>query len=364
MPIIFPPPHPSPWPAADAAPDLREAVAWAESNETPWPHDIAAHIVRGNFEGPPDNEIIGTVSPRGAPNGLVTRHGEKLAAWGDTRQRDMTFSVAKSYLSICAGLAWADGLLPDLDEPVGERVRHEAFRGPRNGRVTWRHLLTLSSEWEGTLFGKSEVIDRGRNLAAEGRGKGIERPLAEPGAYWEYNDVRVNALGLALLLLVGRPLPELFAERIMGPIGASADWRWEGYRTSWVALPDGRCVQSVSGGGHWGGGCFIHAEDQARIGLLMLNRGRWQGRELLPAQWVEWSTTPCALNPSYGFLWWLNGPGERSPAAARHAFFGVGAGGNLTWIEPSSGIVAVLRWTDPAAMDGFIARVRGTLGLA
>ena len=360
----FPPPHPAPWPAAPATPALQEALAWAAGHETPWPHDIAAHILRGHFEAPPDNEILGTVSPRGAPNGLITRHGRLLAAWGDTRQRDMTFSVAKSYLSICAGLAWADGLIPDLDEPVGERVRHEAFRGPRNGRVTWRHLLTNSSEWEGTLFGKSEVIDRGRNLAVEGQGKGIARPLAAPGGYWEYNDVRVNALGLALLLLVGGPLPDLFAERIMRPIGASADWRWEGYRTSWVTLPDGRRVQSVSGGGHWGGGCFIHAEDQARIGLLMLNRGRWEGREVLPAQWVEWSTAPCALNPSYGFLWWLNETGERYPSAARDTFCAVGAGGNLTWIEPSSGIVAVLRWTDPAAMDGFIGRVRTALGAA
>ena len=79
------------------------------------------------------------------------------------------------------------------------------------------------------------------------------------------------------------------------------------------------------------------------------------------AQEIGLSTTPCALNPHYGFLWWLNTDGKKYPSAARDAFFASGAGGNLTWVDPSSGIVAVLRWTDPAAMDGFIGRVRAAL---
>jgi hypothetical protein len=79
----------------------------------------------------------------------------------------------------------------------------------------------------------------------------------------------VNRLSLALLRVFQRPLPEILRERILGPIGASSDWRWDGYRTSWVRLADGRRVQSVPGGTHWGGGISIHAEDQARIGLFI-----------------------------------------------------------------------------------------------
>jgi CubicO group peptidase (beta-lactamase class C family) len=117
----------------------------------------------------------------------------------------------------------------------------------------------------------------------------------------------------------------------------------------------------VPGGTHWGGGISIHAEDQARVGLLALNRGAWGGRQLVPASWFDLSTQPCALNPHYGFLWWLNSDGRRFASAPRDAFFASGAGGNLTWVDPSSGIVAVLRWTDPAAMDGIIGRVRAAL---
>ncbi|WP_254070502.1 serine hydrolase [Acidisphaera sp. L21] len=240
-----------------------------------------------SFEPPPDNEIIGPVAPRGGPNGLLLRHGKLVASWGDTRQVDMTFSVAKSYLSILAGIAVADGLIPDLDAPIRETVDDGGFDSEHNAPITWRQMLQLTSEWEGSLFGKSEQIDRNCSLTSEAAGrpagaKGAARPLQTPGTFWEYNDVRVNRLSLALLRRFGRALPQVFAERIMQPLGASSDWRWEGYRSSFVDV-GGNQVQSVSGGGHWGGGAFIHAEDQARIGLLMLRGGMWGDQRVLPA---------------------------------------------------------------------------------
>jgi CubicO group peptidase (beta-lactamase class C family) len=215
--ILFPPPDPHPWPrvhAADAGfdPDkLAAAPAFALAHETPWPRDLRAHLVGGYFEAAPDNAIIGPIAPRGGPNGLVLRGGRIVAAWGDTRQADYTFSVAKSYLSLCAGLAFDDGLIRDLDEPVGATVADGGFTGPHNGAITWRHLLTNTSEWDGTLFGKADSIDRNRSLATEGRGKRGGRVLQAPGTYWEYNDVRVNRLALAVLRRFGRPLPEVFA---------------------------------------------------------------------------------------------------------------------------------------------------------
>ncbi|MDB5317428.1 MAG: serine hydrolase [Rhodospirillales bacterium] len=367
MSLTLPAPHPAPWRSvtpADRGFDaklLAEAVNFAAAHATPWPNDIASHIAHGYFEGPPHNEILGPVSPRGAPNGLVTRNGVLVASWGDTRQSDMTFSVAKSYLSLLAGLALADGLIPDLDARIGATITDGGFETPQNAGITWRHILTNTSEWEGELFGKSDIIDRGRNLVVEGKGqKGQARPMQPPGSYWEYNDVRVNRLALSLLRLFRKPLPEVFYDRILKPIGGSTNWRWEGYRTSWVEI-EGRRIQSVSGGGHWGGGVVMHAEDQARIGLLMLGRGAWNGTRILPESWIDASTTPCALNPSYGFLWWLNSDGKRLPSAAKDAVFASGAGGNTIWIDPSTGIVAVSRWMDPAALDGFIGRVRAAL---
>lgn len=350
--------------ASSSTPDaalLAEAVALAEAHETPWPRDLRAHIEAGHFEPPPLNAILGPVTPRGGPNGLVLHRGRVVARWGDTRRVDMTFSVAKSYLAILAGIAVGEGLIPDLDARVAETVRDGGFEGPQNGAITWRHLLQNTSEWEGTLFGKSDVIDRGRDIGVEGRGrKGEPRPLKAPGTHWEYNDVRVNRLSLALLRRFGRPLPEVFAERIMRPIGASTDWSWHGYDTSWIDLPGHGLVPSVSGGGHWGGGVFIHAEDQALIGRLVLQDGVWEGRRLLPEGWVAACRTPSALNPRYGLLWWLNTEGLSFPSASHASFAFSGAGGHTTWVDPTRDLVAVMRWLDPAQRD----RVLGLLSAA
>ena len=128
---------------------LDAAVAFAAGNETPFPRDLRAHLESGYFEPAPDNAVIGPIRPRGAPNGLIIRHGNTVASWGDTRQVDPTFSVAKSYLSLLAGIAHMDGLIPDLDARVGDLVRDGGFEGritarspggtccsrPPNGRV-------------------------------------------------------------------------------------------------------------------------------------------------------------------------------------------------------------------------------------
>ncbi|MFL1461246.1 serine hydrolase [Roseococcus sp. DSY-14] len=333
---------------------MRAAVEWAQAHETPWPRDILAHLQGGFFEGPPDNEVLGPAPPRGGPAGIVFRKGIRVAEWGDTQRPDMTFSVAKSYLALLAGLAWADGRIPDLDEAVLKRAAHPAFEGAQNSRVTWRHLLTNTSEWEGTLWGKSDLIDRGRNLGVEGQGtKRSARPLHAPGEYWEYNDVRVNALALALLLVFRRPLPVVFGERIADPLGCSDSWSWRGYSTSTIEV-DGEEMESVSGGGHWGGGVVISAEDQARIGLMVAA----EGKGLVRGEWLRMCRTPCALNPHYGFLFWLNSDGAKWPAASRSSACFSGAGGHTTWMEPEGEIVSVSRWLDPAALPGYVERVR------
>jgi CubicO group peptidase (beta-lactamase class C family) len=355
-----PPPHGQAWPEAmaDAAGMnwmwLEEAARFAAENETPWPYDLRLHLESGYFEPPPFNEILGPVRPRGPANGVVLRRGYKIASWGNTEQVDFTFSAAKSYLSLLAGIAVMDGLITDLDEPVGRTVQDGGFDSAQNRDITWRHLLQNTSEWTGELFGKADRIDYNRNLGLEGRGrKGDERPLRPPGGYWEYNDVRVNRLSLALLRRFRRPLPEVFAERIMQPIGASTEWSWHGYSTSGVEI-DGRFIESVSGGTHWGGGVLIHAEDQARLGLLMLRCGEWDGRRILPESWIAETLRPCTLNPNYGLLWWLNTAHGRYKSAPESSFFASGAGGNLTWVAPREELVAVLRWTDPTAMDTFM----------
>ena len=363
-----PPPHGGDWrhalggetgldPEAVAA-----AVAHAAAYETRWSRDVEAEIIRGFSEPPPWNEIIGPVAPRGGPNGIVLHRGMIVAEWGDTARADMSFSIVKCYLSLIAGIAVERGLIGDIDEPVAKLVDDGGFASPHNAKVTWRQLLNHTSEWEGTLWDKPDLIDRNRDLGNEASAKkGMPRALREPGEYWEYNDIRVNRLALALLRRFRRPLPEVFREAITASVGASGDWRWHGYRNSYVEI-DGRRVQSVSGGGHWGGGVFISALDQARIGLMLLRRGMWGTSRILSEAWIARMLEPCPLYRNYGYLWWLNTERALYPSASARSYYARGAGGNLTWIDPENDIVAVLRWSAPATMDEFMKLTMASLG--
>jgi CubicO group peptidase (beta-lactamase class C family) len=89
----------------------------------------------------------------------------------------------------------------------------------------------------------------------------------------------------------------------------------------------------------------------------MLRGGEWEGRRILSRDWIERMRAPCPLNAQYGYLWWLNTDRGWLPSAPASSYFASGAGGNLTWIDPDHDIVAVLRWIDPAARDGFVRLV-------
>lgn len=342
---------------------LQAAIDHALAHDSPWPRSMfypdGSYVGNREWdEKGPWTEIVGPVEPRGGPAGLVLQGGKVVAQWGDVERADMTFSIAKSYLSVLAGLAVGDGLIADLDAPVGHTVDGPHFASPHNAKVTWRHLLQMNSEWQGEIFGKSDQVDHFREIGigANNSRKGQHRQLREPGSFYEYNDVRVNALGYALLRRFRRPLPDVLRERIMDPIGASSGWRWEGYETSWIEI-DGQRMQSVPGGGHWGGGLFISARDHARFGQLILQKGIWEGRELIPSAWIEQMLVPSPTLANYGFLWWLNRGPAANPKLPASAFSAQGAGNNLIWIDPQHELVAVLRWIDKAAVDGFYERL-------
>jgi len=121
---------------------------------------------------------------------------------------------------------------------------------------------------------------------------------------------------------------------------------------------DGAIVQSVTGGGHWGGGLFVNAYDLARFGYLTLHRGRWQERQILSERWVEWALTPTPVEPSYGFMnWYVNKDRKFMPSAPASAFGHQGNGTNFVYVDPENDVVAVLRWIDRPAIDGFVKRL-------
>ena len=338
---------------------LAEAVAHAERHETHLRRDLGDALDELTHGEGVHGKILGPTKPRGGPAGLIVRGGYIVAEWGDTARVDMTFSASKSYLATLAGLALDRGLIRDLDDPVREYVNDGGFEPPHNSKITWRHLLHQSSEWSGTLWDKPDQVDHNRAAGADRAGfaaKGTRRELHEPGTFYEYNDVRVNRLALALLHVWKRALPDVFRETVMGPIDGSDTWEWHGYENSYVTI-DGQRVQSVSGGGHWGGGVWISTFDHARFGYLHLRRGRWRDQQLLSERWIDVATTPSPSNPGYGCLWWLNTGTPRYPSAPASTYCALGFGSNVIWVDPEHDLVAVLRWIESTAVDGFMKRV-------
>ena len=184
------------------------------------------------------------------------------------------------------------------------------------------------------------------------------RKLKEPGTIFEYNDVRVNLLAYSLLQVWRRPLPQVLKEEIMDPIGASSTWRWYGYKNSWVNI-DGVKMQSVSGGGHSGGGMFISAEDMARFGMLFLNNGKWKGKTLLSKSWIDAASTSSKPNSNYGFMWWLNQDGQRQwEGVPESVFYAAGFGGNFIIVDQSHDLVIVTRWLEPSKIGEMVKKVQ------
>lgn len=357
---------------------LNEAIAFAVANDTKAPRDLELAHYQG-FGREPFGEGVGPFKERGDPTGVILRHGYIVAEWGDPRRVDMTFSVTKSFLSTTVGLAYDRGLIrnlkdrvqdymapveplaPDLGkgraERLGESKLLHPFETEHNRKITWEHLLRQTSDWEGTLWGKPEWADRPSNKPSEW----LNRKRHEPGAAYEYNDVRVNVLALAALNVWRRPLPQALKEYVMDPINASQTWRWYGYENSWVVM-DGAAVQSVSGGGHWGGGMFISARDQARFGYLTLRRGKWKDKQILSEEWVRMALTPTPVQPTYGFMnWFLNTDRKFMASAPASAFAHMGAGTNMVYVDPENDLVIVARWIENAACDGLIQRVLASL---
>ncbi|HET9387272.1 MAG TPA: serine hydrolase, partial [Gemmatimonadales bacterium] len=262
---------------------LDSAIAFAKASESPEPRDLEQNHYL-SFGREPHSEAVGPFAPRGPATGVILRNGYIVAEWGEPARVDMTFSVTKSFLSTTVGLAFDRGMIRDLNDTVRTYVPTAEFESEHNRTITWDHLLRQTSDWEGTLWGKPDWADR--PPANQPLAEYVARKHNAPGTSYKYNDVRVNVLAFAALQVWRRPLPQVLREYVMDPIGASNTWRWHGYENSWVVL-DGERVQSVSGGGHWGGGMFISARDMARFGLLTLRRGRWGDRQVLSEEWVR-----------------------------------------------------------------------------
>lgn len=352
---------------------IEAAVNFSIANEIKNPRNMEINHYR-TFGKEPFGEGIGPFAERGQQTGIIIYKGYIIAIWGEPLRCDMTHSVTKSFLSTVIGVAVDSGLIKNVMDTVasyvppieiyGQPVSRSAdligqpqlidlFATPHNKTITWNDMLRQTSDWEGTLWGKPEWADRPDSSAANW----MNRPPHRSGTVYEYNDVRVNALALAATSVWRKPLPQILKQTIMDPIGASNTWRWTGYRNSWIVL-DGQAVQSVSGGGHWGGGMFINAYDMARFGLLTLHKGNWDGKQLISEKWVQQALTPTTAKTDYGYMnWFLNTDKKLLPSAPASAYMHVGNGANYIYVDPEHDIVMVTRWLANNAIDGLVKKL-------
>ena len=338
---------------------INQAIDFVIENQNPGNKDLRVEILKG-FSYEPYHSILGPTKKRGETNGLIIKDGYIIASWGDTKRVDMTFSVTKSYLSAVTGIAYDNKLIKSEEDYVSSYLWDKTFDGNKNSRISWEHLLNQSSDWHGNLFGINHWEDR------PDINKSIDEwrtePQKEPGAFYKYNDVRVNVLAYSLLQVFRESLPKILKKTIMDPLGASDSWRWYGYENSWVNM-DGLMTQSVSGGGHNGGGIFINSEDHARFGLLYLNNGMWNDKKIISKDWIKKSITPSKTNPEYGYMWWINSEKGEDYATSdwknvpTNVYYGAGFGGNYIVVIPDENMVVVGRWLGRGTIGTFIQMI-------
>jgi CubicO group peptidase (beta-lactamase class C family) len=249
---------------------------------------------------------------------------------GDNRSSIQTsFSVAKSYLSALVGMAIEEGVLA-LDDPITEHIPELLDRDPRFARITVEHLISMASglryEEDSLPWGDDAQTYYStdlRELALE------DTEIVEPpGTTWLYNNYNPLLLGMILERATGMPVAEYLERSLWKPLGAEfgASWSMDSERSGFEKMESGLNARAI---------------DFAKLGVLYLNGGEWEGREILPRSWVETSTSPHAA-PHYGYWWWVEPDGS---------FLARGNHGQLVYVDPSRGLVMARSGTSDGDVD-------------
>jgi len=271
--------------------------------------------------------------------GIVVLHGGEIV-YEDyrlgTAQDDprISWSVAKSALSLLLGTLVADGTIPDLDAPVTQyapALRQSAYDG-----ATIRQVLRMES---GVAFNEdyldfwSDINRMGRVLALggsmDGFAAGQSARRGPAGSDWQYVSIDTHVIGMVIRGATGRSIPDLMSERIFQPLGLDRDPYY---------VTDGEGVAFVLGG------LNLTTRDYARIGQMVLQNGEWQGRQIVPADWIAESTAPgpftAESGTGYGYQWWL--PPEARPGEV----WARGVYGQEIWIDRSNDVVIAVNSAD------------------
>lgn len=269
----------------------------------------------------------------------------------------ISWSVAKSALSMLLGTLVADGTIPDLEAPVTQYA--PALRGSAYDGASIRNVLNMAS---GIAFNEdyldfwSDINRMGRVLAMGGSMDGFSAGqtgrFAPPGTVWNYVSIDTHVIAMVIRGATGRSIADLMSERIFQPLGLERDPYY---------VTDGEGVEFVLGG------LNLTTRDYARLGLLVEQDGQWQGRQIVPADWLAESTAISAppmtaadddaAPGGYGYQWWI------PPAAEPGEVYARGVYGQFIWIDRDRDVVIAVNSADrgfrqPGVMDSNIAMFR------
>lgn len=292
------------------------------------------------------------VKDRAVTGLVILQHGalrhESYYLGTAAEDNHISWSVAKSYLSALFGVIKAEGPIASLNDPVEKyapQLKGSAYEG-----VTIHDILTMSSGVafdEDYLDFNSDINKMGRVLALGGSmddfAAGLKLRVAEPGSKWHYVSVDTHVLGMVIRGATGKDIPELMESRIIAPLGLEA---------APIMLTDGLGVSFVLGG------LNMRSRDYARMGQMVLQKGQWQGKQVVPADWIATATSPQAKDgTAYGYQWWI--PKDASPGEV----MAQGIYGQYIYINPSLDVVIAVNaadrgFEDAGVADGNIAMLR------
>lgn len=233
-----------------------------------------------------------------------------------------THSVTKSFTSAVVGSLVSDGML-DLDMAVASLLGAAATSDVAKREVLVRHLLTMTSGLPAD--GRWELCE----VALHG-GSWVETMLgapvrSSPGDEYAYNNGAAQLLSAVVRQVAGASLGTVAAQRLLGPLGVD--------RYEWPVDPEGHEIASAH--------LLVTPRDMAKLGLLFLRRGAWDGAQLIDAGYVDAATSrqapgrPFPEGVGYGYLWWVD------DLACPSTFFAGGHGGQYIYVVPAFDLVVV-----------------------
>jgi len=260
---------------------------------------------------------------------LVVKAGRVVYHYGDSSHVSYLASARKSVLSMLYGKYVANGTI-NLDRTIGELGVDEADGLlPIEKRATIRHLLMASS---GVYYPAGSP---GGNDATPSRGS------KEPGTYFLYNNWDFNVAGALFEKLTGKTVFQALEADLARPLQFQD---FDRSRQRMLGYDDPNTSR------YKGYHLFLSGRDMARLGVLMVNQGKWDGKQIIPADWVTQSTTrrvravdmASRSDSGYGYLWWL--PSDtRTTAEWVGSYLAIGNFGQLILCLPAIDTVIVHR---------------------